>query len=304
MYFGTLLSSLFKLFLFVVLGYIIKKINLVTEKTTQELSDVLLKVIVPCSVISSGFEGKGNDIKSVGLSFLIITLCYIFFFILSFAFLKRVFKDEKMKNTAVNMCVFANTGFIGLPLTQVLCGSEGMIYAVIYNLMYNVFMFTYGIRLISGETKHKLDWKSVLLDPLIIASVVSIALFLAPIEDGGVIEEFFSAIGSMSGTLSIMLIGSWLIGLNLKSIMTKPLCYAVSVLRLLVFPLLVYLVLYLLKVDLIMKNTIVLISALPVGALNVVLAKKYNTDVSFANETMMQTLVLSVVTIPLLVLLF
>ena len=179
-----------------------------------------------------------------------------------------------------------------------------MIYAVIYNLMYNVFMFTYGIRLISGETKHKLDWKSVLLDPLIIASVVSIALFLAPIEDGGVIEEFFSAIGSMSGTLSMMLIGSWLIGLNLKSIMTKPLCYAVSVLRLLVFPLLVYLVLYLLKVDLIMRNTIVLISALPVGALNVVLAKKYNTDVSFANETMMQTLVLSVVTIPLLVLLF
>ena len=263
-----------------------------------------MKVIVPCSVISSGFEGKGNDIKSVGLSFLIITLCYIFFFILSFAFLKRVFKDEKMKNTAVNMCVFANTGFIGLPLTQVLCGSEGMIYAVIYNLMYNVFMFTYGIRLISGETKHKLDWKSVLLDPLIIASVVSIALFLAPIEDGGVIEEFFSAIGSMSGTLSMMLIGSWLIGLNLKSIMTKPLCYAVSVLRLLVFPLLVYLVLYMLKVDLIMRNTIVLISALPVGALNVVLAKKYNTDVSFANETMMQTLVLSVVTIPLLVLLF
>ena len=118
------------------------------------------------------------------------------------------------------------------------------------------------------------------------------------------IEEFFSAIGSMSGTLSMMLIGSWLIGLNLKSIMTKPLCYAVSVLRLLVFPLLVYLVLYLLKVDLIMRNTIVLISALPVGALNVVLAKKYNTDVSFANETMMQTLVLSVVTIPLLVLLF
>ena len=90
MYFGTLLSSLFKLFLFFVLVYIIKKINLVTEKTTQELSDVLLKVIVPCSVISSGFEGKGNDIKSVGLSFLIITLCYIFFFILSFAFLKRV----------------------------------------------------------------------------------------------------------------------------------------------------------------------------------------------------------------------
>ena len=77
MYLGTLVKSLLTLFLLVLSGYLIKKINLVSDKTIDELSDVLLKIILPASIIASGFEGKNNDIKSVGLSFLIISLCYI-----------------------------------------------------------------------------------------------------------------------------------------------------------------------------------------------------------------------------------
>lgn len=304
MYMGTLLKSLLTLFLLVATGYVIKKINLVSDNTTDELSDVLLKVIVPCSIIASGFEGKSGDVKKLGLSFLIISLCYIAFFIISFLVFRVIVKEKGKRNISVNMCVFANTSFIGLPLTQVLFGSEGMIYAVIYNLLYNVFMFTYGIRLFDGERKEKVDIKGILLEPLTISSVLSIILFLLPIENGGVIEDFFAAIGGVSGPLSMMLVGSWLIGMDLKKVMTKPLCYVVSLMRLLILPFIVYLVLSLFPMDEVMRNTIVLMSALPVGTLNVIFSKKYGGDATFPNETMMQSLALSVVTIPLIVLLF
>ena len=102
----------------------------------------------------------------------------------------------------------------------------------------------------------------------------------------------------------MMLVGSWLIGVDLKSVLKKPLCYLVSLMRLLVLPLFVFFVLTFLGTDEIMKNTITLISAIPVGTLNVIFAKKYGGDAVFANETMIQTLVFSVVTIPLIVLLF
>lgn len=304
MYMGTLLRSLFTLSLFVASGYVIKKINLVSDNTTEELSDVLLKIIVPCSIIASGFEGKSGDVGKLGLSFLIISLCYIFFFLFSFLVFGIILKDKEKKNLSVNMCVFANTSFIGLPLAHVLFGSEGMIYAVIYNLLYNVFMFTYGIRLFDGEKKEKVDYRKVFLDPLTISSLLSIVLFLLPIENGGVVEDFFSSIGAIAGPLSMMLVGSWLIGLDLKNVLKKPLCYMVSLTRLLVLPLLVYIVLSFFPVEEVMKNTIVLVSALPVGTLNVIFSKKYGGDASFANETMMQSLALSVVTIPLIVLLF
>ena len=303
MYLGTLVKSLLTLFLLVLSGYLIKKINLVSDKTVDELSDVLLKIILPASIIASGFEGKNSDIKSVGLSFLIISLCYIFFFLFSFIVFRGIIKDKGRRNLAINMCVFANTSFIGLPLVAVLFGSSGMIYAVIYNLLYNVFMYTLGIRLF-GEKNEKLDIKAFVLNPLTLSSILSIVLFFLPLDGGGVVEDFLSTIGGLSGPLSMMLVGSWLIGVDLKSVLKKPLCYLVSLMRLLILPLSVFFVLSLLDVDELMTDTITLISAIPVGTLNVIFSKKFGGDFHLANETMMQSLVLSVVTIPLIVLLF
>ena len=304
MYFETLIKTLLTFFLLVLFGFFIKKINLVSDKTVDELSDVLLKIILPSSIIASGFEGKNSDIKSVWLSLVIISICYVFFFVSSFIVFRGIVKDKVKRNLAINMSVFANTGFIGFPLVNAIFGSGGMIYAVVYNLLYNIFMYTIGIRLFGDEKGRKLDIKAIILNPLTIASLFALVLFFLPLDGGGVVEDFLSTIGGMSGPLSMMLVGSWLIGVDLKSVLKKPLCYLVSLMRLLVLPLFVFFVLTFLGADEIMKNTITLISAIPVGTLNVIFAKKYGGDAVFANETMIQTLVFSVVTIPLIVLLF
>ena len=304
MYFETLIKTLLTFFLLVLFGFFIKKINLVSDKTVDELSDVLLKIILPSSIIASGFEGKNSDIKSVWLSLVIISICYVFLFVFSFIVFRGIIKDKVKRNLAINMSVFANTGFIGFPLVNAIFGSGGMIYAVVYNLLYNIFMYTIGIRLFGDEKGRKLDIKAIILNPLTIASLFALVLFFLPLDGGGVVEDFLSTIGGMSGPLSMMLVGSWLIGVDLKSVLKKPLCYLVSLMRLLILPLFVFFVLTFLGTDEIMKNTITLISAIPVGTLNVIFAKKYGGDAVFANETMIQTLVFSVVTIPLIVLLF
>ena len=304
MYFETLIKTLLTFFLLVLFGFFIKKINLVSDKTVDELSDVLLKIILPSSIIASGFEGKNSDIKSVWLSLVIISICYVFFFVFSFIVFRGIIKDKVKRNLAINMSVFANTGFIGFPLVNAIFGSGGMIYAVVYNLLYNIFMYTIGIRLFGDEKGRKLDIKAIILNPLTIASLFALVLFFLPLDGCGVVEDSLSTIGGMSGPLSMMLVGSWLIGVDLKSVLKKPLCYLVSLMRLLVLPLFVFFVLTFLGTDEIMKNTITLISAIPVGTLNVIFAKKYGGDAVFANETMIQTLVFSVVTIPLIVLLF
>ena len=304
MYFETLIKTLLTFFLLVLFGFFIKKVNLVSDKTVDELSDVLLKIILPSSIIASGFEGKNSDIKSVWLSLVIISICYVFFFVFSFIVFRGIIKDKVKRNLAINMSVFANTGFIGFPLVNAIFGSGGMIYAVVYNLLYNIFMYTIGIRLFGDEKGRKLDIKAIILNPLTIASLFALVLFFLPLDGGGVVEDFLSTIGGMSGPLSMMLVGSWLIGVDLKSVLKKPLCYLVSLMRLLILPLFVFFVLTFLGTDEIMKNTITLVSAIPVGTLNVIFAKKYGGDAVFANETMIQTLVFSVVTIPLIVLLF
>lgn len=304
MYIETLLKSLLNLFLMVALGYGIKRFGFISERSVDELSRILLSIILPIAIVSSGLGNESDaSFSSVGLSALIISLCYISFFIISFLVVKLAVKDEDKLNVSVNMCVFANTSFIGLPLVNVVFGSEGMIYCVIYNLLYNVFMFTYGITLFEGK-KGKTSLKKMFLDPLSIASVLAIVLFFLPIRMPEVIETFIVSVGDLSGPLSMMIVGSWLVGVNFKAIFKRPLSYLVSFLRLLALPLVVYFVLSALGVESVMKNTIVLTSALPVGTLNVIFAKQYGKDARFVNETMMQSLCLSLVTIPLIVLLF
>ena len=118
MYLGTLIKSLLTLFLLVLSGYFVKKLNIVSEKTVEELSDVLLKVILPSSIIASGFEGKSSDIKSIGLSFLIISLCYVFFFVFSFIVFRGLIKDKSRRNLRIR-CEFHSGGTRRLLLQSV-----------------------------------------------------------------------------------------------------------------------------------------------------------------------------------------
>ncbi len=291
------------MFLLVALGFIIKKIKLVSTDTVNELTNILISVTLPLSVLASGGEECSREmITNIGLSFLIISLYYIAAFIISFLAFRPVLKDRGERATGINMAVFANTGFIGIPLAQIMYGQEGMIYAIIYNLIYNVFLFTIGVRLLDGKTEIKGCFKSIFLDPLSISSIVAILLFFSPVKLPSPVQNFLTNVGDISSPLSMMIIGAWLVGVDFRNIIKRPVSYYISFVRLLVLPVILYLVLSFFNLDSIMVSSIVLISALPIGSLNVIFAKKYGHDVSFVNETMMLSLCLSLITIPVITL--
>lgn len=241
MYFETLFNSLLELFLLVALGFSLRKWNLVGDKTVDELTGILLTVILPFSIVASGNEScSGEMMTNVGLSFLIVSLYYILAFIISFLAFKPFARNEETRASSINMAVFANTGFIGIPLSQIMYGQKGMIYAVIYNLIYNVFLFTFGVRLFDGKSSVKECLKGIFLDPLSISSILAIALFFSPVKLPAPVNSFFSTVGNMSSPLSMMIIGAWLVGVDFRNIIKRPLGYYVSLVRLIVLPLLVY----------------------------------------------------------------
>ncbi len=301
MYFETLFNSLLELFLLVAMGFTLRKKNLVRTETVRELTDVLLIIILPFSVVASGNEDCSREMMTnIGMAFLIVSLYYVFAFVISYLALKPFTKDKKVRAAGINMAVFANTGFIGIPLSQMMYGQEGVIYAVIYNLIYNVFLFTFGVRLFDGKSSRKECLKAVFLDPLSISSIIAIALFFSPVKLPIPLYSLFSTVGDISSPLSMMIIGAWLVGVDFRNIIKRPLGYYISFVRLIVLPLIVYFVLSFFDLDSVLVSSIVLISALPIGSLNVIFAEKYGHDVSFVNETMMLSLCLSLITIPLI----
>lgn len=302
MYLETLLSSLAQMFLLIALGYFIRKMNLVSGNTVNELKNILLSVTLPASFLASGAESaSGSMMRNVGLSFLTVSLYYTVAFIISFPFFRVSIRDESKIVPCVNMSVFANTSFVGIPLASALFGREGVIYAVVYNLVFNAFMFTLGVRLYDGERKSLPDTlKTIFLDPLSISSCLSIILFFLPWKLPAVIQSFLTVTGGISTPLSMMIIGTWLTGVDIKRIVSRKEGYLVALMRLVILPLLVYIMLLPFHFDRALSGTVVLLSAVPVGAINVILAGKYGRDSCFVNETMLLTLFLSPLTISLI----
>lgn len=131
-------------------------------------------------------------------------------------------------------------------------------------------------------------------------SIVAIVLFVSPFRFPAVVASTLSDIGSMVVPLSMIIIGCGLAEMKILDIIKDKYSYAVSLLRLLIFPTIMLVILKLLDVDSVLAGSNILITALPAGSLNVVLAERYNCKPEFATQTIIQGTVLMALTLPII----
>ena len=88
-------------------------------------------------------------------------------------------KNAKRKGMMRFAMVFANNGFIGIPLTRAVFGeaSTVMAYMIVLNIVMNVTLFTLGVYLISGD-KNAINLKKAFLTPVFLAFLAGIGLNL------------------------------------------------------------------------------------------------------------------------------
>lgn len=298
----TLFGIFIKILILMALGFFLRRIHILTEELQEGLSNLLIKVILPISVLASSNGSYSPELATnmglvavIAASYYMVALCLV-------AFVSRKLRlSPGGKKIFQTMAVFANTGFIGIPIMTELYGSRGGLYAVVYNLFYQLLFFTYGIYLLSGAKKFEL--KSVFLTPVTMASVLSVLIFLSPFRFPSSIQDTFLSIGSMMVPISMMIIGSTISTMKLSVIIKDGYSYLVSAFRMIIFPLLVLLVTRLLKLPEEVTCVCTLMTALPSGSLNVILAQRYHCEEQYAARTVVQSMVLSVFAIPLYIML-
>ncbi len=298
----TILNLLIKIFLMIAFGFLLRKKKLITPELHKGLSNLLLKAILPMSVLSSantdftkGASGNILYVAAIGAGY------YIGALLLMTGLSKKLPLKEKSKPVFITMSVFANTAFLGFPLIAELYGAEGMIYAVIYNLFYQLFFFTYGVSLLSG--KAGFEFKSLYTNTVTLVSLLSIGIFLSPFRFPEALAATVSSVGSMTVPISMLIIGSSLAEVRLRDILTDVNSYMVSALRLLVFPICILLLLSGLKVPVPVAAVCTVMTGLPSGSLNAIYADQYGCDPEYATRTVVQTMVFMILSIPFIIML-
>lgn len=271
----SLFGLLLQIALMLGLGFFLYRRGLIKDDFKKALSDFLLDVVLPISVLSSCQTPFSADrVSGMGITLVVSLLYYLLTLGAAHLIIRRVASGDVRIPVFMACVVFANVGFLGFPFAQSLLGSEGVLYAAIYNFSFNIFMFTYGKILLGGSKQISL--REALLSPLNIASAVAIAVFLSPFRLPAPVADAFSSVGDMMVPLSMIIIGCNLSAFNPRRILLEPMYWAASAARLLLLPGLMLGVLWLCHLPYALATLLVLLTAMPSGSLNVIFAERYN----------------------------
>ena len=295
-------QTMLKLFLLLVLGFVLFKCHIFDEYTNKKISALIVNVASPMLIISSiaGVEGSNKSIV-----FLMIgagILMYIGFIILG-KIINRIFPFPK-KDWPVYECmvVFANTGFMGYPVLLDVFGQEAVFYASLIHMAFNFFVYTYAIMCLTkgDDSEFKLNFKQ-LLTPGIVLIFIGILIYLFDIQLPSVLMDTINSVGSLTAPLSMMMIGSSLAVYPIKDSFTDWRSYVFAFVRLLIVPFVTMIVCRLLHINPYYANITIITNAMPVGSMVLMLATQYNANVKIVTRNIVVSTLLSVITIPIVV---
>ena len=262
---------------------------------TKDLGTILLRVIIPCVIIKSYItEFSRERLLELALSAGLALIGFILAMVISYL----VFgKRRRLENFAAAFC---NAGFIGIPLAQAIIGEEGVFYIAASVALLNLFQWTYGVY-IMADRKDAISAKTIARNPVVIAIVIGVALFVSRIPVPGIVTSTLGYIAGMNTPVAMILMGTYLAKLPLKKLLDKR-AFSCVLFRIVIIPAVILLVFWALPVtneDIALAAF--LAAATPVGANICVFAQQYDCDYEFSVVTVCLSTLLSVVTVPLLV---
>lgn len=299
--FQTMLHMQLSLFAIMLIGFFCRKKGMIDAKTRGVLSDLLINIILPCNIVMS-FDIEVTDrlLQSAGIVFVAYMAVQCFAWLVSRVAYTKVPADKQV--VLRHGTITSNAGFLGNPITQGVFGSEGLLYASIAMIPIRIFLWSAGLSLYT-KTDSRSVIKNLLTHPCVVAVFIGFLVMFAPFELPGFLSRTLNSVGGCTTAVSMMVIGAILADIDLHHVDYKLLGYY-SLIRLIFIPGVVFAVLRLLPIDPMVTGVCTLLSGMPAASLTAVLAAKYDQNYQFASQVVFVSTLLSMVTIPLMTLLF
>lgn len=297
--FFNVLTQVIILLILILVGLVLAKTKVLDSNGVKSMTDMVLMIVTPCVIIKSFIrEFDTSVLKSLLLSFLIAVLSHIGFILLAHLLIKD--KDKAREKVLRFGVVFSNCGYMSIPLQQALLGDEGVFYSSSYIAIFNVFVWSYGLLIMSGDKKN-LTPKKLILNPGMVSIIIGLIIFLFSIPIPKIISEPISYIAALNTPLPMIIIGFHLAGSNLLDGIKNLKCLLAIGCKLILFPALALAVMYLFGVRGVMLVSSVISCCAPTAAITTMFSSKFGADTSLSVNMVSLSTVLSLITMPILI---
>ena len=295
--FITVFTQVSVLMLMIAVGFIAAKAGIMTEAGAACCTDIALIIATPCVIIKSLMrEFDAAVMKSLLLAVALTLLVQVLMITLGTLLLRS--KDLKRQRTLRFGSIFANCGFMSLPLQEVMLGADGTLYGSAYVIMFNLVVWSYGVYLISGDKRY-IQPKKLFVNPGIAGLLIGLIIFVFSVPVSRVLSSTVNYLAAIYTPLPMLIIGYHLSKTNVLKALKDVKCIIAVLLRLLVYPLVSLGILYLLGVRGTLLVSVIISLSAPVAAVTTMFSSKFGGgDTALSVDMVSLSTVLSIVTMP------
>lgn len=296
-----LFEQIMSLFLILLLGFIIVKTGHLKSTDSKVLTVLSVYVILPVVIIRSFQIDLTPDIRD---GFLLATAAAIAIMFILLGLTELCARIWPMNVVEKGSLIYSNCANLIIPLVIAVLGEEWVVFSSAFLCVQLVFTWTHGKSMIGGDKGFA--WKKILTNINMIAIFVGLAMMLCRIRLPLLVITTMDSVSALLGPLAMLTIGMLLGGMDLKAVFTNKRIYVITLLRLVVFPLILLVLLKIFPLETLVKDgkTILYISFLaaitPSAAAVTQLSQLYDKDAEYSSAINVVTTVFCVLTMPLL----
>ncbi|MBP5714847.1 MAG: AEC family transporter [Prevotella sp.] len=295
------------LFAIVVVGYAAGKLGYLGGTFDKRLSKVVIDITCPALILSSAMTGELPDRAFILPLLLISVITYVVLTGIAYLLPRYLTKRTEDEGPIGFALMFGNVGFMGYPVVASIFGHEAIFYAAVLNVVNTFAVFTIGTMLITGKSEvegHKFQ-KKVLYSTPMLAAYVTMAIVALRIDNiPAFISQPLTMIGNITVPAALLIVGSSMSHLSPRAMLGNGTVYATSLFRLAILPIAIYYLCRALGFSEFVVNINTIVIAMPVATYGTILCLRHGKDTTFITEVTFITTLLSMLTIPALVMLF
>ena len=292
-----LLQQLLTMLVYIAIGFTLFRLGLISREGSRALTNLLLYVVLPCVIVRAFFLDRTPETTRLILVSFAVGAGLL---ALAMAVSALLFRRRPVDNFGAS---FSNAGFIGIPLITAVLGADSVCYITGMIAMLNVLQWTYGQALLSGDPR-RMAPTAVLKSPLVWAFLLGLAAFASGLRPPALLSNCMGAIAGCNAPLAMIVLGVFLGQMTLREIFGDVRAYVCCAVRLLLIPLLSLFLMRLLPARFeAVCMPLLIAAAAPVGSNVASYAQKLDLDYAYASKIVCLSTLLSVVTLPALLLL-
>ncbi len=314
------------LFLLMIPGILLKKLKMVPEGFGKGLSNLVLYIAQPALIFLAYLKDFSAEILiNAAYVFVFSIIAHALFSVVSLLLFKGA--PDAQKRMLRFATIFSNAAFMGIPLIAAVLEADypgATLYASIYNITFNLFLWSLGVKICTKgrdannngiddhhEAKSEGGIMKALTHPVTIAAAIGLVFFIAPIQQyiPDILLDTAGHLRNLVAPLSMIVIGLRIPDIKLRGMFSDKYLYLFLGLRHILLPLGVLGIMKLialipgLVISPAVISVVLILASAPAASSATMFAEKYDCDAPYVSRLVTVSTLLSIVTMPLLLML-